>query len=90
MLHTWSLATEVSWYVALSRSWAGHLRSLGGSAASVSVDLRLACISLALPHLDRVALWTAQADLAGQLTYPIWLPAFLFCFAGGRARRALR
>ncbi|WP_307807887.1 acyltransferase family protein [Nocardioides xinjiangensis] len=83
MLHTWSLATEVSWYVALP-----FLAIAAGVAArrlpaERAVWLCVAAISLSFPISIAWRLRTEQADLAGQLTYPYWLPSFLFCFAAG-------
>lgn len=83
MLHTWSLATEVSWYVALP-----FLAGVAGLAARRLSSLRglwlcVGAISLSFPISIGWRLWTEQADLAGQLTYPYWLPSFLFCFAAG-------
>lgn len=83
MLHTWSLATEVSWYVALP-----VLGGLSGLAARRFVGIRafwlcVGAISLSLPVSVGWRLWTERADLAGQLTYPYWLPSFMFCFAAG-------
>lgn len=83
MLHTWSLATEVSWYVALPvMGWVtGQLARRRSGVASLWICALL--ISLALPISIGWRLWTAESDLTGQLIYPYWLPAFLFCFAGG-------
>ncbi|WP_308213232.1 acyltransferase family protein [Nocardioides pinisoli] len=83
LLHTWSLATEVSWYVALPvMAWVtGRLARRGSGTASLWTCAAL--ISLALPISIGWRLWTAEADLTGQLLYPYWLPSFLFCFAGG-------
>lgn len=83
MLHTWSLATEVSWYVALPvMGWVtGQLARRRSGVASLWICASL--ISLALPISIGWRLWTAESDLTGQLLYPYWLPAFLFCFAGG-------
>ena len=40
-------------------------------------------LSLSLPVSIGWRLCTENADLRGQLIYPYWLPAFLFCFAAG-------
>lgn len=83
MLHTWSLATEVSWYVALP-----VMGFLGGRLARrysgiTALWICVSFLALAVPLSIGWRLWTSEADLAGQLTYPYWLPSFLVCFAGG-------
>ncbi|WP_367650800.1 acyltransferase family protein [Nocardioides sp. zg-1308] len=83
LLHTWSLATEVSWYVALPvmAGISGHLaRRLSGVRA---FWLCTAGLALSLPVSIGWRTWASKADLLGQLTYPYWLPSFLYCFAGG-------
>lgn len=83
LLHTWSLATEVSWYVALPLMGGilGHVaRRFSPTRAFWVCTI---AISLAFPVSIGWRLWAAEADLAGQLTYPYWLPSFLFCFSGG-------
>ena len=81
MLHTWSLATELSWYVALpfmegggqARSPAQRVASLWICASLISRRSRSRSGGVSGPRTP-----TSRA-----LTYPYWLPAFLFCFAGG-------
>jgi peptidoglycan/LPS O-acetylase OafA/YrhL len=85
LLHTWSLATEVSWYAALPiLGWtAGWLARRRRGATSLWILASLLCLSL--PVSIGWRLYTDNADLSGQLTYPYWLPTFLYCFAAGAA-----
>ncbi|HYJ27842.1 MAG TPA: acyltransferase [Nocardioides sp.] len=83
LLHTWSLATEVSWYVALpflgaTTGWLARRRQ-GATSLWICVVL----LSLSVPVSIGWRLFTANADIRGQLIYPYWLPAFLYCFAAG-------
>lgn len=83
MQHTWSLGTELSWYVALpvfglliaalARRMTTH------RAARVIVGL-LAC---SVPISIAWRWWVDAEDLGRYFTYSYWLPGFLFCFAGG-------
>jgi peptidoglycan/LPS O-acetylase OafA/YrhL len=83
MLHTWSLATEVSWYVALPiMGWLGGRLARRWSGIT-SFWILVSLLGLSVPVSLGWRRWTTEADLAGQLTYPYWLPSFLFCFAGG-------
>lgn len=83
MLHTWSLGTELSWYLALPvMAWVtGQVarRATGTTALWIAVSM----MSLSLPISAAWRWWASGADLAGALTYPFWLPTYLFCFAGG-------
>ncbi len=83
LLHTWSLATEVSWYLALPvmAGIAGHLARRFSRIKAFWVCT--AGLALSLPVSIGWRIWASKADLVGQLTYPYWLPSFLYCFAGG-------
>lgn len=83
MAQTWSLATELSWYVALpvmaivsgvfARRWppATALRIVAG------------LMWLSLPITIGWWAWIQANDLAIHFTYSFWLPGYLVCFAGG-------
>jgi peptidoglycan/LPS O-acetylase OafA/YrhL len=83
LLHTWSLATELSWYAALP-----VLAGLTGLVARGMPRERgfwvaAAMIMLALP-ISAAWRWFIHVDERDMyLTYPLWLPGYLFCFAGG-------
>lgn len=84
MEHTWSLSTELTWYVALP---------LLGAAVAMLVLRRgvrpmvamtgLLVAGLAVTVAWRVFLYTQVDELAQRLTMPYWLPAFIVCFLGG-------
>lgn len=83
LLHTWSLATEVSWYAALpvlglTGGWLARRRP-GAASLWICASLLL----LSFPVSIGWRLYTDNADLTGQLIYPFWLPTFLYCFAAG-------
>ncbi|MDN5715802.1 MAG: acyltransferase [Janibacter sp.] len=86
MEHTWSLATELSWYVALpvigfviatlTRRWfPRHPRAVIGAVLAISIVISMA--------------WRWQVhqttDWEQQLTFPMWLPGFIMCFLAGAA-----
>lgn len=83
LFQTWSLGTELSWYVALP--------VLGGVTALLArrwapgrgfhVTTALLCLSLPISFGYRR--WVEVEELEAHFTYSFWLPAFLFCFAGG-------
>ena len=80
---TWSLGTELSWYVALPvmglvTGWIA--RRLGGSRGLIAT---VALLALSVPIVAGWRYWVHLADLGRYFTYPFWLPAFLVCFAGG-------
>jgi peptidoglycan/LPS O-acetylase OafA/YrhL len=83
LFQTWSLGTELSWYVALPL--------LGGSTALVArriaprsgFKVTIALLLLSVPISFGYRRWVEVEDLESYLTYSFWLPAFLFCFAGG-------
>lgn len=84
---TWSLGTELTWYVALPilGLLAGLIaRRLNARRAFWSVVVLLA---LSLPVTVGWRIWVAiNADtLAQKFTWNFWLPGFLVCFAAGAA-----
>ncbi len=83
MQHTWSLGTELSWYVVLPiiGLLVGVLaRRRSPRAAFWSSATILAC---ALPISFTWRWWVDTEDLGRLFTYSYWLPGYLFCFAGG-------
>lgn len=82
---TWSLGTELSWYVALPvlGLLAGLLgRRLKGRRAFYSV---VGLLALSIPVTVFWRVWVQVEDLGKEFTYSFWLPGFLICFAGGAA-----
>lgn len=84
---TWSLGTELTWYVALP--FLGLLaglvaRRLDGRRAFWAV---VGLLALSLPVTILWRIWVAaNADtLAEKFTWNFWLPGFLVCFAAGAA-----
>lgn len=87
---TWSLATELSWYVALPVL--GGVTALVARRRSQRTGFWVAAgmISLALPITIGWRLWVStlpatdpSGGAAGVVPYFMWLPSFLACFAGG-------
>lgn len=83
LFQTWSLGTELSWYLALP-----ILGGVSGLLARGQTPLRgfhlttvLLCLSL--PISAGYRWWVDVEDLEQYFAYSFWLPAFLFCFAGG-------
>lgn len=84
---TWSLGTELTWYVALPflGLFAGLVaRRFRGRRAFWAGAVLLA---LSVPVTIGWRIWVAaNADtLAEKFTWNFWLPGFLVCFAGGAA-----
>lgn len=80
---TWSLGTELSWYVLLPVLGlvAGLVaRRYEGRKAFYSTVVVLA---LSVPVTVAWRVWTEIEDLGKEFTYSFWLPGFLICFAGG-------
>ena len=83
LAQTWSLATELSWYVALP--------IMGGITGLIARRLAprtgfwvaAAMIALGLPATIAWRSWVYANDLGREFTYSFWLPGFLVCFAGG-------
>ncbi|ROR91413.1 peptidoglycan/LPS O-acetylase OafA/YrhL [Nocardioides aurantiacus] len=80
---TWSLGTELSWYVALP-----VLGGLGALAARRTDPRRgywllVALLSTSLPVSVAWRWYVDTADLGRFFTYSYWLPGYLVCFAVG-------
>lgn len=85
MEHVWSMGTEFSWYFALP--------VIGGVVALASRRFLprhshvVMGVAVALSAVVTIwwLLWIEHEvpDLAGKLTYPMWLPAFVVCFMAG-------
>lgn len=81
-LHTWSLGTELSWYVALpvfGVVTAAVARRLG---VRVGVWVAAGMIALALPATIAWRAWIHASEYEGY-TRPFWLPGYLVCFGAG-------
>jgi len=83
LLQTWSLATELSWYLALP--------VMAGITAAIARTrsprrgfwISAAMIGLALPVTVAWRWWSAVQSLDNGVPYSLWLPGYLACFAGG-------
>ncbi|MFC7497478.1 MULTISPECIES: acyltransferase family protein [unclassified Nocardioides] len=83
LAQTWSLATELSWYVALPvmagvTGWLARRRS-----QRAGFWLATSLIMLSLPVTVAWRWWVRENELGIHFTYSFWLPGFLVCFAGG-------
>lgn len=83
MEHTWSLGTEVSWYVALPligalTVWVAHKVTPSSRSRVV-----LGVFALAVPASAAWRWWLETRDLNPLFTYSFWLPGFMVCFLGG-------
>lgn len=80
---TWSLGTELSWYVALP------VMGVVGAAMARRAPPRRACALLAGLLLTAVPIsvawrwWVDVEELGRFFTYSYWLPGYLACFATG-------
>lgn len=84
---TWSLGTELTWYVVLPflGVFAGLIaRRLEGRRAYWTV---LALLAMSIPVTVGWRLWVAAnaETLDQKFTWNFWLPGFLICFAAGAA-----
>jgi acetyltransferase len=85
MEHTWSLGTELSWYVVLpfvglAAGWLAHRVTSPGRARLV-----LGLFALAVPVSAAWRWWLEVQGLNPLFTYSFWLPGFMACFLGGAA-----
>ena len=82
---TWSLGTELSWYVLLPVL--GAVVGLGVRRLSPRrrVAVVVGIFALAVPITEGWRLYLERADLNAAFTYSFWLPGFLVCFLGGAA-----
>lgn len=85
MEHVWSMGTEFSWYFALpliGAVFALSSRRLFPRHSHV-VMIVIVAASAAATIWWQTWIEYEVPDLAGKLTYPMWLPAFLVCFMSG-------
>lgn len=87
MEHTWSLGTELSWYLALPVL--GWLLGLLGRRVGPRHATRwiVGVFLLSIPVTAAWRWWLEVTQLGAGFTYPFWLPGFLVCFFGGAAVR---
>lgn len=89
MEHIWSLCTELSWYLALPAI--GAVLAILGRHVLPARPLVTIGLVLALAAAVTIGwvVWnfTGVTDLKGQLTYPMWLPAFIVVFIVGATIR---
>lgn len=83
MAQSWSLCTELSWYVALpvmavASGWFAR-RWPPATALRIMTGL----MALSLPVSVGWWIWLHENNLHLALTYRFWLPGYLMCFAGG-------
>ncbi|MGZ8742988.1 MAG: acyltransferase family protein [Nocardioides sp.] len=80
---TWSLGTELSWYLALPVM--GLVVGLLARRTTPRAGFWLVTVALglSLPVTAAWRWWVYVEDLAPRFTYPFWLPGFLVCFAVG-------
>lgn len=83
LAQTWSLATELSWYVALPAMAAVTGWIARRCSPRTGFWVAAGLISLALPATVCWRWWVHDNDLAANFTYSFWLPGFLVCFGGG-------
>ena len=83
LAQTWSLATELSWYVALP-IMAGVTGLVARSRSpKQGFWISTAMIGLGLPVSVAWRWWVSAQDLDPGVSYMLWLPGFLGCFAFG-------
>ena len=83
LAQTWSLATELSWYVALP-----VMAIVSGVIArrrppETALRIGAGLMWLSLPVTVGWWAWIRANDLTLYFTYSFWLPGYLVCFAGG-------
>ena len=84
MEHTWSLSTELAWYVSLPiigliLGWLVRNRRVRPMKAMLGIFL----VCLVISASWRWLISYRVDDLAKLLTFPSWLPGFIACFMGG-------
>ena len=80
---TWSLGTELSWYVALPVMGAVTALLAQRLAPRRGWWLTVALLATSLPVSAGWRWWVHAEELGRTFTYSYWLPGFLFCFACG-------
>lgn len=80
---TWSLGTELSWYVLLPLL--GLVVGLAARRLSPHrrVTFVVAVFALSVPLTAAWRWYLERSDLNSAFTYSFWLPGFLVCFLGG-------
>lgn len=90
MEHIWTMGVEISWYAVLPvvgtvLALLGRRLWPGSAVLPVLVVLLAGCLITVAWHL-----WMrGHTSLSDQLTYPMWLPAYLVCFLLGATVRHL-
>ena len=83
LLQTWSLGTELSWYLALP-IMAGITGVLARRLSPRNgFWFTLAVLASALPISAAWRWWVENAELNDYAMQSSWLPGYLYCFAGG-------
>lgn len=85
---TWSLGTELSWYVALPflGLFAGLVaRRVGDPRRAFWAVVGLLALSLPVTVAWRIWVQLTADELSEKFTWNFWLPGFLVCFAAGAA-----
>jgi peptidoglycan/LPS O-acetylase OafA/YrhL len=83
LFQTWSLGTELSWYVALPVMAVASAVIARRFSPGRGIWVVVALMSLSLPISAAWRWWVASEDLGKYFTYGFWLPGYLVCFAGG-------
>lgn len=80
---TWSLGTELSWYVALPVMGLVVGLLARGRTPRVGFWLVAVALGLSIPVTAAWRWWVHVEDLGPRFTFSFWLPGFLVCFAVG-------
>jgi peptidoglycan/LPS O-acetylase OafA/YrhL len=83
MEQTWSLGTELSWYVALPLLAVLPPLVVRRRSPRQAYWLTFAMLSLSLPVSAAWVWWVEVNHLGIYFTYSFWLPGSLFCFSSG-------
>jgi peptidoglycan/LPS O-acetylase OafA/YrhL len=83
LLQTWSLCTEVAWYVALPVLGVATAVLARGMPPRRGFWVSAGMLSLAVPISAGWRWWVHVADLGPFDKHGTWLPGYLFCLAGG-------
>ncbi|MVQ51540.1 acyltransferase family protein [Nocardioides sp. MAH-18] len=81
--HSWSLCTELSWYVALPVMAIASGLVARRYPPRTALWIVTGLIALSVPITVLWQAWLYADDLGVYGTYAFWLPAYLVCFAGG-------
>lgn len=85
MEHTWSLGTELSWYVAVpliavAVATASRVRGL---SHPVRPMIAAVVVAFLVAAAWRYHIFFRVEDFGQMITFPLWLPAFIICFMLG-------